>query len=162
MSQMARYNVWANAQMISALSALPTDTLDAEMQSSFPTLRHTVAHMRGAEQIWLERLRLVEHPQWMGDDLATDFFTLAEQWRIASEGMLRFVEKQYNDKAFLHVVEYRDRRGNLHKTPTLAILQHAFNHSSYHRGQLVTMMRALGATKIPATDFIQFVWAGGR
>lgn len=162
MLQMARYNVWANAQMISALAALPEAALDAETPSSFPTLRRTVAHTRAAEQIWLERLLLSEHPVWLGNDCADNFQTLAAQWRAASEALLRFAEKQYNDKALLHVVEYRDLRGTLHKTPTLAILQHTFNHSTYHRGQLATMMRAQGATKIPATDFIQFVRAGGK
>lgn len=162
MAQMARYNGWANGQMLTALAALATELLDTETPSSFPTLRHTVAHIRGAEQMWLERLLLAEHPVWTGDDLAADFPALAAQWQGASDGLLRFAEKQYNDKALLHVVEYRDRRGAPHKTPTLAILQHAFNHSSYHRGQLVTMMRALGVTKIPATDFIKFVWAGGK
>jgi len=31
-----------------------------------------------------------------------------------------------------------------------------FNHSTYHRGQLVTMMRQLGETNVPVTDFIAF------
>jgi uncharacterized damage-inducible protein DinB len=162
MVQMARYNLWANTQMLAALSSLPVATLDSELPSSFPTLRQTVAHVRAAEQIWLERLQLAERPLWLGDDVTADFQTLSGQWRATSEGLLQFTEKQYNDKAFLHVVEYRNRAGAMYKTPTLAILQHAFNHSTYHRGQLVTMMRALGVTKIPATDFIQFVWSGGK
>jgi uncharacterized damage-inducible protein DinB len=32
-----------------------------------------------------------------------------------------------------------------------------FNHATYHRGQLVTMLRQIGAEKIPATDFAAFV-----
>ena len=34
---------------------------------------------------------------------------------------------------------------------------HAINHNTYHRGQIVTMLRQLGVEKIPATDFI--VWS---
>jgi uncharacterized damage-inducible protein DinB len=37
------------------------------------------------------------------------------------------------------------------------MLLHLFNHNTYHRGQLVTMLRQLGMDKIPATDFI--VWS---
>jgi uncharacterized damage-inducible protein DinB len=37
------------------------------------------------------------------------------------------------------------------------VLHHIFNHSTYHRGQLVTMLRQLGSKDIPATDFIAFV-----
>jgi uncharacterized damage-inducible protein DinB len=37
------------------------------------------------------------------------------------------------------------------------MLLHLFNHGTYHRGQLVTMLRELGIEKIPPTDFI--VWS---
>jgi uncharacterized damage-inducible protein DinB len=37
------------------------------------------------------------------------------------------------------------------------MLLHVFNHGTYHRGQLVTMLRQLGIENIPATDFI--VWS---
>ena len=162
MVQMARYNVWANARMLAALSGLPEAMMDAETVSSFPSIRCTIAHLRAAEHIWLERLLLAERPAWTGDDLADNFPTLAAQWRAASEGLLRFCEKQYNDMALLHVVEYHDLKGALHKTPVFAIFQHIFNHSTYHRGQLVTMMRTLGAMKIPQTDYIHFVRMGGK
>jgi uncharacterized damage-inducible protein DinB len=34
---------------------------------------------------------------------------------------------------------------------------HVFNHGTYHRGQLVTMLRQVGVTEIPQTDYIAFV-----
>jgi uncharacterized damage-inducible protein DinB len=37
------------------------------------------------------------------------------------------------------------------------LLMHIFNHSTYHNGQMVTMLRALNIDKIPATDFV--AWA---
>jgi uncharacterized damage-inducible protein DinB len=37
------------------------------------------------------------------------------------------------------------------------LLTHIFNHSTYHNGQLVTMLRALAIDKIPATDFVAWV-----
>ena len=42
------------------------------------------------------------------------------------------------------------------KMPVYQMLQHVFNHATYHRGQLVTMLNQLGADKIPATDFSAF------
>ena len=32
-------------------------------------------------------------------------------------------------------------------------IQHMINHSTYHRGQLVTMGRVLGITDAPGTDY---------
>ncbi|MBK6775796.1 MAG: hypothetical protein IPG74_08100 [Flavobacteriales bacterium] len=33
---------------------------------------------------------------------------------------------------------------------------HCFNHSSYHRGQLVSMMHALNMDEIPTSDLIVY------
>jgi uncharacterized damage-inducible protein DinB len=44
----------------------------------------------------------------------------------------------------------------VHRQQRWQILMHCFNHSSYHRGQLVTMMRQLDLTDIPAMDLVVF------
>jgi uncharacterized damage-inducible protein DinB len=67
------------------------------------------------------------------------------------------VTDQYEDKSFSHVLQYYDKKKQSFKTPVVDVLMHLFNHSAYHRGQLVTMIRIAGGTKIPATDFIAFV-----
>lgn len=160
--QMARYNAWANLQFMAALHLLDHAQLDADVPSSFRSIRKTVAHLRAAEQVWLERLQLAERPVWLGEDSGPSFPDLCAQWTAVSEALLRFAEKQYSDKALLHVVEYRDLKKALHKTPVFGVLQHVFNHSTFHRGQLVTMMRAVGETKIPCTDLIQYLRTGGK
>lgn len=53
-----------------------------------------------------------------------------------------------------HVFEYKTRHKESMKQPLYRVIHHVFNHSTYHRGQLVTMMRMLGETKIPPTDFV--------
>ena len=37
------------------------------------------------------------------------------------------------------------------------MLVHVFNHSTYHRGQLINMLRQLGIEKVPTTDFALWV-----
>jgi uncharacterized damage-inducible protein DinB len=36
------------------------------------------------------------------------------------------------------------------------MLAHVFNHNTYHRGQLITMLRQVGVTDLPQTDLIFF------
>jgi uncharacterized damage-inducible protein DinB len=50
---------------------------------------------------------------------------------------------------------YTDTRGNKHFEPLYQQMQHKVNHSSYHRGQIATMLRQLGEKPI-ATDLIEF------
>ena len=153
----AEYNVWANKLIVDALLPMGDGIAEQETASSFPTLRTTVAHTYGAEHIWLQRLQLVEHPAWVGNDAGESFAALCRQWQQASAALMQFIGRQHDDKAMEHVCEYKDRSGNFFKTPVYQILHHVFNHSTYHRGQLITMMRQLGVTTVPGTDFIAFV-----
>ena len=43
------------------------------------------------------------------------------------------------------------------KQPVWQMILHVFNHGTYHRGQLINMLRQLGVEKISQTDFI--VWS---
>ena len=40
------------------------------------------------------------------------------------------------------------------------MLLHLVNHSTYHRGQVTTLLRQQGATGVP-TDFLVFIDEGG-
>ncbi|MDQ6763781.1 MAG: hypothetical protein M3015_14295, partial [Bacteroidota bacterium] len=42
------------------------------------------------------------------------------------------------------------------KQPVYEMLVQVFNHQTFHRGQLITMMRQNGIDKLPATDFIVY------
>ena len=55
-----------------------------------------------------------------------------------------------------HSFTYRNSKKQQFKQPVWEMLLHLFNHGTYHRGQLVTMLRQLGEEKIPQTDFIHF------
>ncbi|RYD58658.1 MAG: DUF664 domain-containing protein [Sphingobacteriales bacterium] len=159
--QMAKYHIWANGLIIQALQRLTDEQLDTHIASSFPSIRKTVYHMWSAEQVWLDRLLLAEYPVWAESGFTRTFAEACQNWQKASAGLLDFVNKQFDDRGFEHVTEYRSRKGDLHKTPVKFILQHTFNHGTYHRGQLITMLRQLGVEKIPNTDLIAMLWAKG-
>lgn len=154
--QYAQYNQWANKLIIDALLKLDEGAVDKDINSSFPSVRRTVMHTYGAESIWLQRLQLAEHPLWHGDDMAVMFEDACQNWQDCSGELLNFVGQQYDERGMQHVIHYYDMKGTSHKTPVFQVLQHVFNHSTYHRGQLVTMLRQLGVTDVPGTDFIGF------
>ena len=55
----AVFNLWANTQMVDWLKSKPQELMEREIPSSYPTLRETLLHIWGAEEIWLDRLRLL-------------------------------------------------------------------------------------------------------
>jgi len=154
--QMARYNAWANKQFTDILLTANDEVLDMEITSSFPSIRATVYHMWSAEDIWLQRLLLVEQPVWAQSVFEGSFKEAVEKWRQVSQDLVDFVDKQYNDDAFTHVLQYYNLKKVSFKMPVYTVLMHVFNHATYHRGQLVTMMRQAGIKKIPGTDFHTF------
>ena len=64
-----------------------------------------------------------------------------EQWIAAA-----------NEFQLQHVFAYQRSKTEQCKQPIAEALLHIFNHGSYHRGQLVTLLRQAGVTKIPSTD----------
>ncbi len=154
--QYAQYNAWANKLITDALLRLEIGAVDKEITSSFPSVSATICHTWSAEFIWLQRLQLVEHPIWIQGEFTGTFEEAVTNWHQVSLSLKQFVEKQYDDRALEHTLQFYDRQKVSHKMPVYQVLLHVFNHSTQHRGQLITMLRQLGATKIPSTDFSTF------
>lgn len=156
---MAAYNVWASQQLVQAIGALPEEKAVQELPSSFSSLLKTILHMWDAESIWWQRLRLQERI-----DRPSEGFKGAV--KEAAQGLLaqsRQWEEWVNtatDLQLEHVFQYQTFDKAQFKQPVWQMLVHVFNHGTYHRGQLVTLLRQLGVSKVPATDFI--LWSRGK
>ena len=156
LSQLAAYNIWANHKLLEAILALPEEKQKQELPSSFNSLYTTVLHMFHAESVWWQRMKLQERiilpmETFKGSmqELASESLQQNRQWQ-------EWVNNA-TDPMLEHVFQYYNQKKESFKQPTYQMLLHVFNHGTYHRGQLVNMLRQLGIEKIPATDFI--VWS---
>lgn len=154
--ELARYNVWANKLIIEVVLKLDIEQLDKPIISSFDSIRKTIMHTYAAEYVWLQRLQLAEQPAWLGNEIDRPIFDVCMHWQEVSATLLKFVEKQFDDKALEHVLQYYNLQKVSTKMPVYQVLMHVFNHATYHRGQLVTMLRQAGVAKLPSTDFM--IW----
>jgi uncharacterized damage-inducible protein DinB len=152
----ARYNAWANDHFIQLLVTLSDEELDMEITSSFPSIRKTVMHIWGAEDIWLQRFESVQQPVWKPGTYSGNIISLCDEWRIASAELIRFTGMLKEEAEFSRVVTGLNLKGEPFADVLSAGLKHVFNHSTYHRGQLVTMLRQAGVSAIPQTDLIHF------
>ncbi len=150
--QLASYNVWANKMLTDAVLSLSGEQQFQQMESSFPSLYATVLHMWIAESIWWQRVKLNEKINIPGENLnpsTTDVVNgLMQQSSAWEEWTSHASEMMLN-----HVYAYQNSKREQFKQPVYETLQHVFNHSTYHRGQLITMMRTLGVKTLPQTDF---------
>lgn len=148
------YNRWANHRTLEAASALSEEAFTRDLGSSFPSVRDTLAHVLAAEWIWLQR--------WKG----TSPTGTPQDWDLSTPKAIRarWAEVEREREAFVSVltdedlrraVNYRNTVGQPFENTLEEMLRHVVNHSSYHRGQVVTMLRQLGAEPV-GTDLIRF------
>jgi uncharacterized damage-inducible protein DinB len=154
LKQYASYNVWAHQQLINTITALPEELQLLQVASSFNGLKPTLQHMWNAEYIWYHRVKLAENiqsPAYDEMDLAAVADGIIKQSRQWEEWVMNASEN-----VIQHVFAYRNSKKEEFKQPVYQVLLHLFNHNTYHRGQLVTILHHSGIQAIPATDFIEF------
>ncbi|HEY0680596.1 MAG TPA: DinB family protein [Chitinophagaceae bacterium] len=154
--QLAAYNSWANQKIAELLATIPEELLKQELSSSFGSIHLTVVHMWDAESIWWQRLKLQEvitAPSGSFSGTTVEAMqALGLQDRLWEDWI-----QSATEMALDHVFSYYSLKRELFKQPTFQVIMHVMNHGSYHRGQIVNMLRQLGQQKIPQTDFI--VWS---
>ncbi len=155
LQQYAAYNVWANKRITERIAQLPEEIIYKETLSSFPSLYKTVVHLMDVESLWWQRLKLIEHPTWPGKTFEGNFEQLMQELISLSKQWHEWISNT-NEINFSHVFAYYNSKKEYFKQPVYEMLLHVFNHQTFHRGQLVTMMRQNRIEKIPATDFIVY------
>lgn len=148
------YNAWANRRSLAAAAKLSPEQFKEPLGSSFSSVRDTLAHIWGAEWIWLERFEgrspasLPETSQFATAD------ALGERWLELEARLLHFVRGLSADD-LNREIEYKTLKFGAYRNPLWQSMQHVVNHGSYHRGQVTTMLRQLGAQPI-LTDLMHF------
>ena len=144
------YNRWANARSLEGASAVSSADFTKEIGGSFASLRGTLAHMYGAEWIWLERWR-GNSPRSLPFPLDfPDVETIRTRWLDVEREQTEFLDA-IDPERLGEVISYVNLKGDTFAYPLRRMLQHVVNHSTYHRGQITTLLRQLGATPL-STD----------
>ena len=149
-----QYNSWANHRVLNSVEQVTADEFTREIQGSFSSLRDTLVHIAGAEDIWLSRWKGLPTPTFFQ---AKDFPTLAvlrERWQTVENAVSEFV-RNLNDEDIHQVFSYHNLKGEPYSIPLGQAMQHVANHSTYHRGQITTLLRQLGHTP-QSTDLLYF------
>ena len=154
LQQYAAYNIWATKQLVDRISKLPEEDTRKEIISSFPSIYKTMQHMWMAEEVWWQRLKLTENIVLESETFSGTFNDLVNVLAKQSQQFKDWIDNA-TETQLTHVFAYIRNKEQL-KMPVYQMLHHVFNHATYHRGQLVTILNQLGADKIPSTDFSAF------
>jgi uncharacterized damage-inducible protein DinB len=148
------YNAWANHRSLDAAASLTNEQFTKAMGSSFGSVRDTLAHICGAEWIWLERFQ-GRSPASLPDVLeCADAASLRAKWGEQEKRLLAFVGS-LTQEDLIRVMEYKTLKFGVYRNPLWQSMQHVVNHGTYHRGQVTTLLRQLGAQPI-LTDLMHY------
>jgi uncharacterized damage-inducible protein DinB len=150
--RLLEYTVWANHRVMRVAATVAVDDFKRDLGSSHGGVRGTLTHMMGAEWIWLERFKGVSPTRGLDESEFADVVALRDRWTIIEEhradwfGSLREAD-------LAAPVSFRTLAGVAYETPLWQLLQHVANHATYHRGQVITLLRQLGA-RVVGTDLL--------
>lgn len=154
--QYAAYNVWANSRMADSICSLPEASQVAVLPSSFNSLHATLIHIWNAESMWWQRMKMQEVVTAPGIGFTGTTREAANALLQQNKTWEAWIANA-SQPALEHVFHYRNTKQEQFRQPIYQMLLHIFNHGTYHRGQLVNMLRQLQVAVIPPTDFI--VWS---
>ena len=144
------YNRWANGRLLEAASRLSAEAFTRDLGASFGSVRGTLLHILWGERRWLQFWQDGSFIPEANVDAFPDTATLGTAWSILDRDREAF-GASLTDERLSTRVAVRDQ------TYTLAdLIQHILNHSTYHRGQVVLLLRQVGQQP-PATDYRFFL-----
>ncbi|MCX8019658.1 MAG: DinB family protein [Chitinophagaceae bacterium] len=154
LKSLAAHHTWALQKITELMTTLPEEKLHQEITGSFGSLYHTLLHIWNAQSIWWQRLKLQEKITVPSEHFSGDIQELVRQVLRQSADWEEWIT-QASEPMLNHVFHYTHDKQTF-KQEVWQMLIHLFQHTAYHRGQLVLMLRQIGVQKIPPTDYI--VW----
>jgi uncharacterized damage-inducible protein DinB len=153
--QLADYNNWADTIAMEWLNKINDEQWNRVITSSFSSIKQTVIHIASAEKIWIDFWKNVPDPVYLSAEFIGTKNDLIAIWQQASAGMKSFIE-EYPEENYLQLVTFKKPNGEAGQMEFAQTFPHIINHSSYHRGQLVTLLRQAGFTKLSSTDLFTY------
>ena len=155
LSTLLDYHYWARDRVLDAAERLTSEQLTRDLGNSFPSVRDTLVHLFSADWIWCARWE-GESPQDVLDPTTfPDVASIRAAW-TEHEQKVRAILAQLGENGITRVIDYRGWNGLVQAQPFWQMLQHVVNHGSYHRGQVTTLLRQLGAAPPRSLDLIAF------
>ncbi|TYQ00178.1 putative damage-inducible protein DinB [Tenacibaculum adriaticum] len=154
-TEQAKYNNWADSFAIEWLTQINDEQWEQLIISSFSSVRKTAIHLTSAKRIWIDFWTKVPNPVYLSAEFNGTKNDLIEIWKKTSINLLNFIES-YPEEDYLKPVDFVYPNGKKDQMIFWQTFPHFVNHATYHRGQLVTLLRQVGFTDFSNTDLATY------
>lgn len=145
----ADYNLWTNLTLINWLKTKPSQLLEKEVSSSFPSILLTLHHMHKTQGYWFSIVN--KKNDFDETEYSSDLQGVLAGMMEQSAQIADFVTAMTITELLEQIpVESPWFRSEL---SAFEYIMQLVNHNTYHRGQIVTIGRNLGFVDAPMTDY---------
>ncbi len=148
------FNSWASNRVFDAVERMPETDVARDMKTSHGSIHATLVHLVGAEKMWLSRWLGTPDRSFLNPREVPTMADLRAVWEQVGLETARFVGTM-NDRKLQETFTMSTAKGESFVHSYGQAFQHVVDHGTYHRGQVVAMMRQLGVTP-PSTGLIMF------
>jgi uncharacterized damage-inducible protein DinB len=148
------YNAWATNKIFEALEALTPEETSRDLKSSHKSIHGTLTHLTGAEKMWLSRLTGTPDKAMVTPAELPSVADIKALWEQTGFAAAKFLGSM-TDRKLQETFTMSTSTGEKFTHTYAQALQHVVDHSTYHRGQVITLMRQMGHTP-PNTGMIRF------
>jgi uncharacterized damage-inducible protein DinB len=149
------YSAWATRQVLDACDLITPEQIDVSLGASHSSILRTFRHIHDGERVWLQRLieGSSKHlPPGPAPEHSFEF--LVQSWPELWRGYRDWLESASDGDLTEELTTVLPDGANFH-VPRWQIVLHAVNHTTFHRGQIVSMLRTLGVEP-PNTDLTNY------
>jgi uncharacterized damage-inducible protein DinB len=145
LQNLSTYNIWANDRVLKSFSWIKGEV-------PHQCLR-LFSHALNAQAIWIARITGTQSPVKV-----FQVHTLEECQHLHEQTSPKLAEMvhQLTEEEMLREIQYTNTQGSAYSTRVLDILTHSFNHATYHRAQVATLLRQEGHEPINS-DYVTYV-----
>lgn len=155
------YHYWARDRVLDAIDTLSVEQYTRALGSSFTSVRDTIVHTYSAEWNWYSRWTGASPISMLDPKTFPDRWSVRRAWtdqEVKVRGLVGTMTQQDLDRT----LDYKLMNGEPAQSVFWHMLQHVVNHATYHRGQITTMIRQLGAPAPEPQDLIRFYRERGQ
>lgn len=148
------YSLWASLKVLEAVEKLPVEVIEQDRGNSFGGILGTLVHVFQADRVWLKRFVGQPYAPLVIAGETVSVAQLRAEWPVVLGEFVAWIRAQQEGKLeerlFWRNVKGEDKTEVMYK-----ILLHVVNHGTYHRGQVITMIKQAGG-EVVSTDLVYY------
>jgi uncharacterized damage-inducible protein DinB len=154
------YLLWADRLVLRAVREVREEDLTRDAGVSFKSILGTLAHILGSERMWLSRFVGTSLNRVPSIEDFPDRMTWVLGWEETAAQIEAFLAG-LTDEQLAAPLTWTNTRGETRTLPLWQLVMHLVNHATYHRGQVISLLRQMGYPA-PSTDlFVYFCERAG-